>query len=371
MNIDLGDFTNIGEPPPQQQRDHRHTNNTPNINITVNKDFSYHLRQTKFYIQYRGWEILAACFVVWFVKVKVVRPLYHDYKKKCLWKEVTDPKRVDAMNKGRKQAIIKAQTEQKLKSHEFFMKQKEKEAERRRLLAEQVQIRHRGGNKLGAAVGSSSSSSSRGAEIETIRTTQQEYQTQVSIEKKLEEDERKQKEENVKKLKKNAEIEERRRHRLARPTVGHLQYAVVPAVAEMPTDSQIIQEQNARYEESLRRDQEKDLIRKQFQDALEMLQDEPDDGDVVYIIFRLPRRCKDERVTRRFKPLDSIDQILYFLRTCDQLSKIKNWMVKDPLNRDREIITSSYDTNATSTVSTILDLGLGTRGLLHVIDLDA
>mmetsp|Transcript_36540 Transcript_36540/g.53614 ORF Transcript_36540/g.53614 Transcript_36540/m.53614 type:complete len:416 (-) Transcript_36540:278-1525(-) len=150
----------------------------------------------------------------------------------------------------------------------------------------------------------------------------------------------------------------------------------------------VIKEQDAEYYESLRRDQEKDQIKKdkqtmerimeesiksqeleeqkrmeyKKQDSLNQLDAEPsisDDG-VVTIAFKLPRSLG--RITRRFAPNAKSDQMHFFLIQRAELADVGEWRLCNVVG-GKEIVLGGDQ-------KTLEELGLAPRGLVIVREVD-
>ena len=132
--------------------------------------------------------------------------------------------------------------------------------------------------------------------------------------------------------------------------------------------SKIREEQDLEYEKSLavdrQREEAKRLKDEQKQEAISRLEPEPNctDEDYILVAFKLPRKCKTSRLSRRFSKSAKMDQLFYFLRASDELDKIKHWHLKVGLTSNGSII----DINDGSKY--ISQFGLSPRGLILVVD---
>lgn len=132
--------------------------------------------------------------------------------------------------------------------------------------------------------------------------------------------------------------------------------------------SETRKEQDKEFEDSLSEDkirEEAKLAKERKKlEATSKLESEPSSNEksCITIAFKLPRRCKTSRLSRRFSTSAKADQLFYFLLASDELNKIKNWHLQLGFMGSANSI---YRKDGDKFLS---DYGLSPRGLIIVVD---
>ena len=132
--------------------------------------------------------------------------------------------------------------------------------------------------------------------------------------------------------------------------------------------SETRKEQDKEFEDSLSEDkirEEAKLAKERKKlEATSKLESEPSSNEksCITIAFKLPRRCKTSRLSRRFSTSAKADQLFNFLLASDELNKIKNWHLQLGFMGSANSI---YRKDGDKFLS---DYGLSPRGLIIVVD---
>jgi len=129
-------------------------------------------------------------------------------------------------------------------------------------------------------------------------------------------------------------------------------------------------EEGNKLEEERAAREEKREREKQKAKALDGLGDEPpgDDPDVATVAFRMPAKCKDRRVVRRFRRNDNAGQLVRFLQAkcAEKLGEVEKWTLREVMGGGK--IGERDSRNNDGLEKTVEDLGLYPRGVVVVRD---
>lgn len=132
-----------------------------------------------------------------------------------------------------------------------------------------------------------------------------------------------------------------------------------------------IAEEGRKMEEERAAREEKKERERARAEALGGLEDEPDenDPDAATVAFRMPTKCTDRRVVRRFRRTDEALQLVRFLRgeCADKLGEVESWTLREVIGGGK-IGGGDKEGDEDGGEKTIDDLGLFPRGVVVVRD---
>mmetsp|Transcript_26742 Transcript_26742/g.39603 ORF Transcript_26742/g.39603 Transcript_26742/m.39603 type:complete len:299 (-) Transcript_26742:589-1485(-) len=292
---------------------------------------------------------------------KILLPHWHAYVQRKTLEECKDPARVSIHDRNLKDIREAQQKEAQILAKEAERLAKAKRAEelrRKQVVREESHRKKHGVGKGLGGDGSDGDGDVDHVDIDEVRNRQQE----------------KLKEKNAKQSttqEQAAKKKESKPRSVPRTLAGTRAITNTTTTTATDDDSddwdKVRNDKDDEFRESLAKDQAKEeskvLRLKRRQEALEKLDPEPTTKleDTVLIAFKLPRKCKETRISRRFSKNSRINQLFYFLSSTGHLDKVREWRLISAVGAQQ------FPSDGEATLE---ELGLSPRGLVIVVDVD-